>query len=128
MYKLIRTVSQLTKEYTTSGTSINTLKIISLEIFRTWIILLHAHPQVVYCNCEVSSVKEELRLQDKDRQTNRKGDSYIPDHQNTLFAGGGGGVKIQLISKEYANVILFNSNVKHKIHHFIHKVLILLST
>ena len=32
------------------------LLIISLEIFRTRIIHLHAHSQVVYCNCVVSSV------------------------------------------------------------------------
>jgi len=41
-----RTVSQITKGYTHP-----TLLIICLEIFRTRVILLCTHPQVVYYNC-----------------------------------------------------------------------------
>jgi len=40
------TVSQIT-----TGYPCPTLLIISLEIDRTRIISLHAHPQIVYCNC-----------------------------------------------------------------------------
>ena len=39
----------------------------SLEIVQTWIILLHANPQVVCCNCVEFYqywFKQELRLQD----------------------------------------------------------------
>ena len=42
-----RTMSQLTKSYPPYPT----LLIISLNTVRAGIILLHAHPQAVYCNC-----------------------------------------------------------------------------
>ena len=65
-----------------SPTNIDLPWIISLDIFCTGIIL-HACPQIVYCNC-VSSVTV-YQFKNQDRQTDRQGDSYI--HPKTLFAG-----------------------------------------
>jgi len=51
--------------------------IISIEIFQTWIILLHAHPVYSFSSIK-SSVKGKLHLQDiwTDIQTEGQGDSY----------------------------------------------------
>jgi len=64
----LMTVETRTVGRITQGKPHHTLLIISLEVFWTRIILLHAHPQVVYCQmCLISiysSVKEKMRVQD----------------------------------------------------------------
>jgi len=80
-------VSQTPNEYTSPA--LHTNLIISLEIVPTGIILFHAHPQECILQlCKVSSVMEELCLQDswtyeqKDIWTDRQGDSFLPPKSN----------------------------------------------
>jgi len=87
LIKETRTVSQITK----GTTPCPALRIIFSEIVWSGIILLHAHPQVVYYNCAVSPVSVYSFRKSCDYKTCRQTDglviSFIPHKQMWVKTG-----------------------------------------